>query len=991
MKKTLSLLLAFLMIFSLISFPVSADETQQNTGEYLQKLGIISGDEKGNLNTESNLTREEAISILVRMLGKSQEAKSGAADSGFSDVAPNHWAAKDIAYAKKAGLTSGMGDGTFGLKRKVTSKEIASFMLRALGHTADWAKEDIMAKAGSLKLLENLNLQENSYVIRGEVFVMMKNTLYTNLNGSEELLAQKLGYEAATPQQPEPQEPTDIELESVEANNLKEIRFTFNSKVDKDSLTSAFRVVGGSLGLLSAEVSSDNEKVVIVKTQLAMANKKSYKMEVTKVKNMAGDVLEKKAVEFTVDDTQVPTIEAISITGPKSFDILFSEPIKTAGTAELKDSKKKNVTTSVTNFTAGDKLIHVNTATLKEGEAYTLVIKQFGDFAGYVNIEVVQGFTYEKMSDAPTVKILGATAEYVELEFSRPVKNITLAHFHHSYDAWKPIAAYKSVDSMNENLANKLSAADLKMPRDRVVIRFVGDVENYIKTTPAGEHPLTGKTTVTVEGKVGGNAISDSWGNELKDYKEEIDIKVDKTTPEVVSIDAVGSKEIEVKFSKDITFKASDYKVTNANGTSLGFAATAVKSGPKSVTITLNSTNLAGKSFKVRVENVKDATIHQNKISSPEEVFVKFEDKSFAGMKEAVFIPGDGNSDAKIRVRFEEAVDMTSATTESNYRIKVAGNLKPAGFTISSVNFDVVEFNFIKVEWLKTDAADTSALPVPLMQIAMNNSVTDVSGNKISSFEQSVDVKAAGVAPVVVNGEAIVKAKNQIEFFFDQEVTSDSIWENDKFSATGVGVLNAEDVSQEVVCGKTKITIKLADNALRANMNGETLTYTGAIKLKNSLGVAHVWGGINLVDKVSPSISRLPADKADSWYTGIPLLVAAPHTKEEIVAGGPAIGAYEASGKRYIVIIYDEAIDPASVSSTAYKVNIEGVTIPSAKVSSLDNKWVEIELSRALTQEEVDILSIAQVGAIKDTNGNVKGGDSSDYIQVQKVFGAHLK
>lgn len=990
MKKMLSLVLSLVMIFSMLSFPVSANNLHEETGEFLKTLGIIKGDENGNLNSMNNLTREEAISILVRMLGKSEEAKLTGGESGFKDVPKTHWAANDIAYARNNGLTSGIGDGEFGIKRKVTTKEIASFMLRSLSHTADWGKEDIMEKSRSLGLLTDVSAQENSYVIRGEVFVIMKNTLYSKMNNSEEILAQKLGYEAPAPQQPEPQEPADIELVSVKADNLKEIKFEFNSKVDKDSLTSAFRVVGGSLGALTPEVSATEEKVVIVKTQNTMANKKSYKMEVSKVKNVSGDVLDKKTVEFTVDDTQVPAVEGIMITGPKSLDILFNEPIRTAGSLELKDANNRNVTSNVVDFTAGDKLIHVNTAALKEG-GYKLAIKQFGDFAGYVNIELVHEFDYEKMSDAPTVKILGATAEYVELEFSRPVKNMTLAHFHHSYDSWKPVAAYKNLDSMNENLANKLSAGDLKMPRDKVVLRFVGDVQNYIQNTPSGEHPLTGKTSVTVEGKVGSNVISDSWGNELKDYSEEIEIQADKTSPEVLSIEAISDKDIEVKFSKEISFKASNYKVSNANGTSLGFAATAVKSGPKSVKITLNSSNLAGKSFKVRVENVKDATIHQNKIGAPEEAFVKFEDKSFAGMKEALFIPGDGNSDAKIRVRFEEAVDMSSATTESNYRIKVGGSLQSVGFILSSINSDVVEFNFIRDEWKKTGAANTSVLPGPLMEIAMNNSVTDTNGNKIASFEQSVNVLAVGVAPVIVNGEAIVKAKNQIEFWFNQEVTSDSIWETDKFSATSVGVLNVNDVSEEVVSGKTKITLKLADDALSANMRGETLSYTGAVKLKNSLGVAHTWAAISLVDKVSPSIDRLPADKAHAWYTGIPLLVASGYTKEDIIAGEPAIGTYQAGGKYYIVVFYDEQIDPASISNTTYKLGIEGVSIPSAKVSPLDDKWVEIEISRALTQSEVENLSIAQAGAVKDTNGNVKGGSSGDYMQVQKAFGENLK
>ena len=156
MKKTLSLLLAIMMVFSVFSFNVSADvvNPQVEAGELLKTLGIIKGDEKGDLNAASDLTREEALAILIRMLGKGEQSQNAGVHSGFSDVAPTHWAAKYITYGKEQGLTNGMGDGTFGLTKKVTTKQFVTFMLRALSHSADWAKENVMDKISKFRFVE---------------------------------------------------------------------------------------------------------------------------------------------------------------------------------------------------------------------------------------------------------------------------------------------------------------------------------------------------------------------------------------------------------------------------------------------------------------------------------------------------------------------------------------------------------------------------------------------------------------------------------------------------------------------------------------------------------------------------------------------------------------------------------------------------------------------------------------------------------------------
>ena len=70
--------------------------------------------------------------MLVRLLGKESEAKSGSWTTPFTDVAA--WAKPYVGYAYANGLTTGVGKGLFGGGRPVTAAQYLTFVLRALGY-----------------------------------------------------------------------------------------------------------------------------------------------------------------------------------------------------------------------------------------------------------------------------------------------------------------------------------------------------------------------------------------------------------------------------------------------------------------------------------------------------------------------------------------------------------------------------------------------------------------------------------------------------------------------------------------------------------------------------------------------------------------------------------------------------------------------------------------------------------------------------------------
>lgn len=199
MKKIFIGVLSVFLIYSIHLFAfadVLSDipQSYREVGEGLKKLEIIQGD--GNsLNENGDLKREEAIAILIRMLNQEKEALRFEAYGQFTDVPATHWAARYVDYAYEKGLTSGIGDGKFGRGMLVNRKMMASYMLKALGHSADWSKEDIMAKARKYNITSDKG-DGLEPITRGQCFIYIANTLLEKkADGKEVLLLSILGKE----------------------------------------------------------------------------------------------------------------------------------------------------------------------------------------------------------------------------------------------------------------------------------------------------------------------------------------------------------------------------------------------------------------------------------------------------------------------------------------------------------------------------------------------------------------------------------------------------------------------------------------------------------------------------------------------------------------------------------------------------------------------------------------------------------------------------
>lgn len=92
----------------------------------LARAGIVEGYSDGTFQPEDPITRAEFVAIMVRYC----ELAKGTGDTGFSDVASNHWAIGYIKAAKDTGYVKGYPDGTFRPENNLTRAETVTIINR---------------------------------------------------------------------------------------------------------------------------------------------------------------------------------------------------------------------------------------------------------------------------------------------------------------------------------------------------------------------------------------------------------------------------------------------------------------------------------------------------------------------------------------------------------------------------------------------------------------------------------------------------------------------------------------------------------------------------------------------------------------------------------------------------------------------------------------------------------------------------------------------
>lgn len=176
MKKILLVILATLNVLTIMAEADTAilNETQKKD---LYALGIMVGDQTGNLRLEDTITRAEVAKMLCIAGELTPKTKVGTIDM-FLDVSENHWAYNYIYVAKDNGIIVGDENGLFNAENKVTNEEVVKMLVCLLGYDVlaemkAGYPSGYVAEADRLGITSGMQFDINTPAIREHVAVMI--------------------------------------------------------------------------------------------------------------------------------------------------------------------------------------------------------------------------------------------------------------------------------------------------------------------------------------------------------------------------------------------------------------------------------------------------------------------------------------------------------------------------------------------------------------------------------------------------------------------------------------------------------------------------------------------------------------------------------------------------------------------------------------------------------------------------------------------------
>lgn len=181
-RNLASLLLAGAMTAALLTGPAQAAESpspQEIAATRLQAVGLMNGDEHGDLHLDKGLTRAE-LACLISPIVLNPEHVAWERDyyaklctTNFSDVP--EWAQVAVGVCASMGVVAGYGDGRFGSDDPVSPQMACTIMLRYLERDG-WTYVTACGKAVELGLAQAETL-EGETITRGDMALLLTGSL----------------------------------------------------------------------------------------------------------------------------------------------------------------------------------------------------------------------------------------------------------------------------------------------------------------------------------------------------------------------------------------------------------------------------------------------------------------------------------------------------------------------------------------------------------------------------------------------------------------------------------------------------------------------------------------------------------------------------------------------------------------------------------------------------------------------------------------------
>ena len=187
-----------ILCISLLSSAAYAQNADSNTLTLLKELGIMEGDSSGNLNLGNFVTRAEFTKMAVKASKYRNMTATNLKISPYKDVMYKDWYAPYVKTAGDGGLVKGYADGSFRPENTVLYEEAVTVLLRILGYTDDdfgvsWPYGQ-MGIAQSLGMCDNVECAVGQAMTRNDCAVLLGNFLRTYTKGTQSEYITELDY-----------------------------------------------------------------------------------------------------------------------------------------------------------------------------------------------------------------------------------------------------------------------------------------------------------------------------------------------------------------------------------------------------------------------------------------------------------------------------------------------------------------------------------------------------------------------------------------------------------------------------------------------------------------------------------------------------------------------------------------------------------------------------------------------------------------------------
>ena len=188
-KKLISLLLVLIFCVSIATTVFAASSEAKLAADKLYDMGLFKGvgynaDGSPNYDLDRGLTRAEAVTLLVRLLGREKTATVGSYTTPFKDV-PD-WAKPYVGYAYENKLTNGVSATSFGSEDLVSATQFLTFVLRALGYdsNSDFKWDSAWTLTDKLDITKGQYGADTKF-LRGDAVIVAYNATITTLKSSD--------------------------------------------------------------------------------------------------------------------------------------------------------------------------------------------------------------------------------------------------------------------------------------------------------------------------------------------------------------------------------------------------------------------------------------------------------------------------------------------------------------------------------------------------------------------------------------------------------------------------------------------------------------------------------------------------------------------------------------------------------------------------------------------------------------------------------------